>query len=124
MQSKLLILAPVLLLLAAPIAAQAHTPALDLARANHAAAMWADDTVADNADSETYSDDGETVLGTVSIARYDLASCDQDGSTRATCDITYVWTDGDQCDATIIVQTTRRNRLHTRESEWTCDSDA
>jgi hypothetical protein len=104
--------------------AVAARPPLDPARADKAATRWADETVTVNVDSETYGPDGEVLDATVSIRRYDLDPCELDSRSRASCDVTYIWTDGDECDATIIIETTRRGRLRTRETDWTCDSDA
>ncbi|MFL5900869.1 MAG: hypothetical protein ACJ75S_06685 [Solirubrobacterales bacterium] len=63
--------------------------------------------------AKTYSDDLDTTIDS-----YDLSPCDRAGRRKADCDVTYVLSDGSQCDDTIHIRTSVKGRL-----KVTADSD-
>src|SRR5207244_7177917 len=77
----------------------------------HAADKAAQDEAAAIADD--YGDDADTT-----IDDFDLAPCERDTRRRADCDVTYVMSDGSECDDTIHVRLSARGRIRV-----TSDSD-
>src|SRR4051794_7801125 len=63
--------------------------------------------------AKTYSDDADTTIDS-----YDLSPCDRTGRRKADCDVTYVLSDGSECDDTIHVRMTVKGRV-----QVTADSD-
>src|SRR3954452_2887438 len=63
--------------------------------------------------AKTYSDDADTTIDS-----YDLSPCDRTGRRKADCDVTYVLSDGSECDDTIHVRMTGKGRV-----KVTADSD-
>lgn len=104
--------------------ASAAVPALDLQRADRAAQARADRTV--QAWAEWYDPsaaDPDNPGAAVYIADYEIDPCERDSRSRAECDVTYMLSDGDLCDTTIKVRTTRRDRLAVTQTRMSCDSD-
>jgi hypothetical protein len=58
--------------------------------------------------ARTYADDG------VRVASYDLARCERETRRRAGCEVTYVLTDGSECDDTIHVTLSKRGKVTAR----------
>ena len=63
--------------------------------------------------AKTYSDDADTTIDS-----YDLSPCDRAGRRKADCDVTYVLSDGSECDDTIHVRVSVKGRV-----QVTADSD-
>jgi hypothetical protein len=63
--------------------------------------------------AKTYTDDLDTTVGS-----YDLSPCDRTGRRKADCDVTYVLSDGSECDDTIHIRMNVKGRL-----KVTADSD-
>ena len=104
--------------------AEAAAPPLSLTRADQAAQKEIHATIqawaaAYDPSASDPSDPGSQVY----IASYVLDPCDAHGPSAAVCDVTYTLNDSTQCDSTIHVRTTRRDRLSVRQTDIVCDGD-
>jgi hypothetical protein len=112
MRSIKFLAAPVaLLLLAAP--ASARTP-LTQDRADRAAATAARQDAAVVKELAVFDDP--------IVATTDLDPCDLLGSFRGECEGTFTYTDGVQCDFTVEIRITRRDKLGTNLEYTYCDN--
>jgi hypothetical protein len=105
--TRLLIIFAAIAAVALPVAGAQAASRLSLHAADRAAHKEAAD-VADN-----YSDDQGN-----SVDSFDLSPCAREGARRASCDVTYTLSDGEQCDDTITVRVGAHRRL-----KVTSDSD-
>lgn len=88
--------------------ADAKRPALSQKEADNAAQI--------SVEFQTAFYDGE--------ATYEIDPCEDVGRSKAECDYTVYFDDGDVCDDTVTVWKTRRGTILTEtEEEMTCDSD-
>lgn len=92
--------------------AEAKRPALTLERADRVAALEARETMlwTHPGDEECWPED-EPCEPLPIIVRYELDPCDRVSASRAECDLTYIWSDGEECDDILTITTSRRNRL-------------
>jgi hypothetical protein len=98
---------------------QAATPRLDLDRANRAAQAEAHEWQ----EFWNWEEDDSHDETPVYIASYELDACDRVSAARAECEVTYDLTDGDRCDDTIVIRTTRRDLLRVWSWGQVCDSE-
>src|SRR5947209_9935687 len=105
--TRLLIIFAAIAAVALPVAGAEAASKLSLRAAQRAAQKEAAD-VADN-----YSDDQGN-----SVDSFDLSTCTREGARRASCDIVYTLSDGEQCNDTITVRLGAHRRL-----KVTSDSD-
>ena len=115
----------VVTLLGATQTADARGTGLQLDRADRAAEREAQETL--HAWGEAYepgeNTDGLDPGADVYIVGYSLDPCERQAARLATCDVTYMLDDGSECDDTLTISTTRRNRLRVMSTGPWCDGD-